>query len=244
MMESMRLFRPSEHRILVVESDAETLRVVRAALQREGYNVAPAYDVSRALELVNEWAPSLVLSEVALMGGSGLELCRQIRRDRRFARTPVIFASSLANEADRIMGFESGADDYICKPFSVRELLLRIRARLMEVRPEPLPRRPDMWRFGKLEVHPESFRLLLDGRPVRLSGLEFRLLLALMSQPGQVLSRKSLAACLRSDDAGEITVRAIDSRVKRLRQKLAGVASYIQAVRGRGYRFDPGASDD
>jgi len=235
----MRLFRPSDHRILLVDQDPEILRLLGASLRNEGYRVLEADTVARALAIANEWMPSLVLTEAALPGVSGLDLCRELRGDRRFVRTPIIIESALCEESDRVRGFESGADDYITKPFSVRELLLRVRARLSEVRPEPTAKAPGARRVGELQVDPEGFRVLVAGQPVRLSALEFRLLLLLLNQPGEVLSRKVLALKVQAKRAVPLSGRAIDSRIKRLRRKLGPAGAYIQTVRGLGYRFQP-----
>src|SRR5207249_11930757 len=138
--------------------------------------VAPADEVGRALEIMSEWAPSLVLTEVALSGGSGLELCRHIRGDRRFARTPIIIASRLASEADRIVGFESGADDYVGKPFSVRELVLRIDAVLRRRKSAAAPADERTLRAGPIEIDTEAFIVRVAGNEVTLALLEYRLL--------------------------------------------------------------------
>jgi two-component system phosphate regulon response regulator PhoB len=233
----MRLHRPAEYTLLVVEEADDDAHALSDALGREGYEVRRARSALAAMDLVTESAPSLALVDAALPDASGLELCRRLRADRRLWRMPIVILSSRGEETDRVAGFESGADDFVVKPFSMPELLLRIRARLSEVPARRTKEGNATRRYGELEIHPESFRVLVAGRPIRLSAQEFRLLLALVHAAGEVLSRHDLEATWRSRRRD--TRRAVDSHIKRLRRKLGPAADYIQTIRGVGYRFLP-----
>lgn len=232
----MRLHRPAEYTLLVVGDADDDSRLLADRLAREGYEVRRARSALMAMDRV-EAAPSLCLIDATLPDASGLELCRRLRADRRLWRMPIVILSSRGAETDRVAGFESGADDVVVKPFSLAELLLRIRARLSEVSVRAGDNASSMRRYGELEVYPESFRVLVAGHPIRLSAQEFRLLLALVNAPGEVLTRQDLEASWRGKRRE--ARRAVDSHIKRLRRKLGSAAAYIQTIRGVGYRFLP-----
>jgi two-component system phosphate regulon response regulator PhoB len=233
----MKLHRPAEFTLLVVGEADDDSRLLGDTLAREGYEVQRARSALMAMDLVAETQPSLCLIDAALPDASGLELCRRLRGDRHLWRMPIVILSSRGAETDRVAGFESGADDYVVKPFSMAELLLRIRARLTEVPARSGDESSSMRRYGELEIHPESFRVLVAGHPIRLSAQEFRLLLALVNAPGEVMSRQDLEASWRGKRRE--ARRAVDSHIKRLRRKLGPAAAYIQTIRGVGYRFLP-----
>jgi two-component system, OmpR family, phosphate regulon response regulator PhoB len=233
----MRLHRPAEYTLLVVEDADDDARLLADALEREGYVLRRARSALAAMDLVAETPPSLCLIDTALPDASGLELCRRLRADRQLWRMPIVILSSRGEETDRVAGFESGADDFVVKPFSMPELLLRIRARLSELPARRANESGGMRRYGELEIHPESFRVLVAGKPIRLSAQEFRLLLALVHAAGEVLSRQDLEATWRARRRD--TRRAVDSHIKRLRRKLGPASDYIQTIRGVGYRFLP-----
>ncbi|HJZ86349.1 MAG TPA: response regulator transcription factor [Polyangia bacterium] len=231
----MRLFRPADYTLLVVADDDDDARLLARVLDQERYPVVRARAALAALETIRASQPALCLIDVALPDASGLELCRRLRADRRLWRMPIVLLSARGAETDRVAGFESGADDYVVKPFSVPELLLRLRARLSEV-PAPKSTEPsDVLCYGLLEVHPEAFRVRVAGQAVPLSAQEFRLLLALLHAGGEVLSRQDLETS--SSGRGGSPSRAVDSHIKRLRRKLGPAAQYIQTIRSLGYRF-------
>jgi two-component system phosphate regulon response regulator PhoB len=174
---------------------------------------------------------------------SGVEVCRRLRADPRTAAVPVLMLTARTEEHDRVVGFEAGADDYVCKPFSVRELLLRVQAILRRsAAGGGPPAAPDTrHRIGKLEVDEGAHRVRVEGTEVHLTALEFRLLLTLLLRRGRVQGRDGLLSEVWGDDV-HVTPRTVDTHVKRLREKLGAAGDYLQTVRGIGYRFDAGES--
>ncbi|MCB9761415.1 MAG: response regulator [Alphaproteobacteria bacterium] len=222
-------------RILVVEDEPDILRLVEVNLQREGYRVRAAGTAREALDVLTHHAPpDLVLLDLMLPDLSGTEVCRRIRADARTARVPVIMLTARSEEIDRVVGFTVGADDYVSKPFSVRELCLRVRAILRRTTAESGA--DDPISVGSLRFEPDSDRVLLNGEELHLTPLEGRLLRLMLRNRGRVLSRESLREEVWDDGAG-VTLQAVDSSVKRLRRKLGSAGRSIETLRGVGYRF-------
>jgi two-component system phosphate regulon response regulator PhoB len=232
----MALFRPADHRILVSE-EAEGTPPLGELLGREGYPIVrtpPGAVLETALVAGTELV-ILCLGERPL---ASLEVCRRLRAERRLAHLAIVVLTSHGGEADRIAAFEAGADDCLIEPVSIPELLLRMRARLAARPTRPAPvRGGTARRFSELEIQPDAFRVTVAGTPVHLSAQEFRVLLALVAQSGQVVSRKQLESV--SGRRRRPARRAIDSQIKRLRRKLGAASRFIQTVRGSGYRFTP-----
>jgi two-component system alkaline phosphatase synthesis response regulator PhoP len=222
-------------RVLLVEDEEALARGLEFNLKREGFEVVRARRGDTALDLLVRTRPDIVTLDVMLPGLDGLEVCREIRR--RGIDTPVIMLTARAEEVDRILGLEIGADDYVVKPFSVRELVARIRARLRR-RPGEATGFP-VCRFGPVEVDFEHFRATRDGQPVELTAKEFAILRLLVESRGAVVSRnRILDEVWGADEA--VDARRIDTHVVNLRKKLEDDPAsprVIQSVYGEGYRF-------
>lgn len=224
--------------ILIVDDEPELVRPLEFAFKREGFETRTAHDgrtaLARAAELPR---PGLVLLDLMLPDISGTEVCRRLKADPRTRSIPVIMVTARGEEIDRVVGFEVGADDYVVKPFSTRELVLRARAVLRrnatEAAPEPVA---DITTFGRLRIDEAGHRVWVDGEEVQLTALEFRLLSTFLARKGRVQSRDVLLDTVWGMSAA-VTTRTVDTHVKRLRQKLGTASSYVQTIRGVGYRF-------
>ena len=221
--------------ILIVEDETPLVTMLRYNLEKEGYRVAAAADGQEALLLLEEERPDLVLLDWMLPSVSGLELCRQIRRRREWRDLPVVMLTARAEEADRVRGLETGADDYVTKPFSRGELMARIRAVLRRSRPalaeEVLTR-------GDLSVDTVRHRVSRSGRAIELSPTEYRLLLHFMENPGRVFSRDQLLNAVWGRDT-YVEQRTVDVHIRRLRKALNrdGETDIVRTVRSAGYAF-------
>lgn len=223
--------------VLVVDDERDMLDSLAFRLEREGYRVLTAISAGEALAVASRSPPDLVVLDWMLPDQPGTEVCRALRADEATRRVPVIMLSARGDEIDRVVAFELGADDYVTKPFSVRELLLRIRAllrrRMGEIAPPPAGREAQ---FAHLRVDPDAHQVWVDEARVDLTALEFRLLSTLIERRGRVQTREVLLADVWSADA-ELTTRTVDTHVQRLRKKLGPAALHIQTLRGVGYRF-------
>jgi two-component system phosphate regulon response regulator PhoB len=222
-------------RILAVDDEPDLLELVRMGLEAAGYEVETAETGARALERLRAAPPDLVLLDLMLPDLSGTELCKRIRSDARLSELPVIMLTAKGEEVDRVVGFELGADDYVTKPFSPRELALRVRAVLSRRRIEPTPTTA-LLRRDPLRVDPERHRCWVDDDEVILTAKEFQLLVSLMRRPGRVYTRDQLLDDVWGSDI-TVTSRTIDTHLKRLREKLGSAGPLIETVRGVGYRF-------
>jgi two-component system phosphate regulon response regulator PhoB len=225
--------RDVRQRILVVDDEKDIVRVLEFALKQAGFDVVTAGDAAQALTRVRETQPDLVILDLMLPDLSGTEVCRQLKSTARTASLPVIMLTARGDEVDRVVGFELGADDYITKPFSVREVVLRVKAILRRNVPgEVRPRE----RVGPLRVDAEAHRAYVDGEEVELTALEFRLLSTFMSRVGRVQTRDQLLHDVW-EMTGDVQTRTVDTHVKRLREKLGSGRDLIETVRGIGYRM-------
>jgi DNA-binding response OmpR family regulator len=222
----------AQERVLIVEDEPGIRKVVRAYLERAGYEVLEAADGEQALELAASRRPALVILDLMLPGISGEEVCRRLRQG---SEVPIIMLTARAHEDDRVAGLGLGADDYVVKPFSPRELVARVKAVLRRAgRPagEPLRR-------GDLLIDPERHEVKRGDEVIPLTASEFRLLYALAREPGRVFTREELVARVAGEDF-EGYDRTVDAHVKNLRQKLGDSARqprYVASVYGVGYRF-------
>ena len=225
-------------RILVVEDEPDILELVRFHLVQAGWTVETAATGSEALGALRRGRPDLVVLDLMLPDVSGSEICREIRADRALSDVPVVMLTARAEEVDRVVGFELGADDYVTKPFSPRELVLRLRAVLRRRRPESAQaaEATPVLSHGPLHLDVERHRCSVAGETVELTAKEFGLLAALMSRPGRVLSREQLLEEVWGSEIS-VTLRTIDTHLKRLREKLGEAGSLVETVRGVGYRF-------
>jgi two-component system phosphate regulon response regulator PhoB len=231
--------------ILIVDDEQDLVDSLRYNLEREGYDVLDAGDGPRALELVNRMPPpDLVLLDLMLPTLSGTEVCRQMRLDERTRTIPVIMVSARGDEIDRVVAFELGVDDYVVKPFSVRELLLRIRAILRRQQSGDVRSGGELT-HERLRIDLDGHWVWVDDEEVELTALEFRLLAALVTRRGRVQTRDVLLADVWGSEV-DVTTRTVDTHVQRLRRKLGPAGSYIETLRGVGYRFlgvDEGRED-
>src|SRR3954465_15021005 len=223
-------------RILIVEDEKDIVQVLEFALKQAGFEPVAARDAGEAFNRIRERTPDAVILDLMLPGVSGTEICRQLKSGPRTASVPVIMLTARGEEMDRVGGFELGADDYITKPFSVREVVLRVKAVLRRGAPGEAPPRDTV---GPVKLDLEAHRVFVDGAEVELTALEFRLLQTFMARVGRVQSREQL---LRDvwEMTGDLQTRTVDTHVKRLREKLGSGRDLIETVRGLGYRmYDP-----
>lgn len=229
-------------RVLIIEDDKDIVELVRYNLANEGFQVSAAHDGVTGLTTVKKTPPDLLLLDLMLPKLSGLEICREIRRDDSLNRLPILMLTARGEEADRVVGLEMGADDYVTKPFSPRELLARVKALLR--RAEPPADAPRTIEIGKLAIDPASYRVSHSGKPVPLSTLEFRLLYYLASRPNRVFTRDQLLDAVWGTDRF-VTPRSVDVYVRRLREKIESDPEnpiHLKTVRGAGYLFETRAA--
>jgi two-component system, OmpR family, response regulator len=218
---------------LLVEDDAKLAQLTARYLSSHGVDVTVASDGRRGLELALQRSWDVVLLDIMLPGKDGLAVCRELRAQRD---TPIIILTARGEEADRVVGLELGADDYLAKPYSSRELLARIRAQVRRARGQAGPPRARR-KVGRLEIDAGTLQVWLDGRPVALTAYEFGLLRVLVEHPGQVLGREQLLDLARGN-AEEVFDRSIDGHISRIRQKLGDdprSPQILKTVRGAGY---------
>jgi phosphate regulon transcriptional regulator PhoB len=229
-------------RILIIEDDKDIIELVRYNLTNEGFQVTAAYDGTSGLTALKKTPPDILLLDLMLPKLSGLEICREIRKDESMNRLPILMLTARGDEADRVVGLEMGADDYVTKPFSPRELLARVKALLR--RSEPPADTPRVIEIGKLAIDPASYRVSQSGKPVPLSTLEFRLLYYLASRPNRVFTRDQLLDAVWGTDRF-VTPRSVDVYVRRLREKIESDPEnplHLKTVRGAGYLFETRAA--
>jgi two-component system phosphate regulon response regulator PhoB len=223
--------------VLLVEDERDIADLVRYHVEKAGMRFLHASDGGAALRLARAELPDVTLLDLMLPGLDGLEVCRQLRRDAATRRLPIIMLTARGEEVERVVGLELGADDYVVKPFSPRELLARIRAVLRRAdgdEPKPTGRVA-----GELHVDEARHAVTVGGRPVELTAKEFGLLAALMRADGRVLGREQLLETVWGyANAAEIESRTVDVHVRRLRAKLGTEARRIVTVKAVGYRFD------
>jgi len=224
-------------KILIVEDEHDLVKLLKYNLEKEGYRVNYTTEGSLALAEVRRDEPDLVILDLMLPGVDGLEVCRQLRRHEKYASLPILMLTARGEEADRVVGLEIGADDYVTKPFSMRELIARVRALLR--RHEPVASHRATIQRGGLTIDPTAHSVVVSGRAVELSALEFRLLHHLASHPGMVFSRDQLLDRVWGNDRS-VTQRSVDVYIRRVREKIEDQPqepAYLQTVHGVGYKF-------
>jgi phosphate regulon transcriptional regulator PhoB len=222
------------HKVLVAEDEADVLRLISSNLKAAGYQVVEAVDGETALARAREASPALIVLDLMLPGMSGLEVCRVLKNDSSTKAIPILMLTAKAEEVDRIVGLELGADDYVTKPFSPRELVLRIRSILRRASASPEPE--DILTLGDIHVDRARYEVAIKGRPIDFTATEFKLLTVLMERRGRVQSRDTLL----NDVWGYETIidtRTVDTHIRRLREKLGSSADSIETIRGFGYRM-------
>jgi len=226
-------------KILLIEDDTDLFALLKYNLEKEGFLLAGSQTGKGALDLCRQVRPDLILLDIMLPDYDGLEICKAVRKDPDLLSTPIIFLTARASETDRIVGLELGANDYVVKPFFVRELIARIK---LQFRNQAAPAR--VLEAGGVQLDRSSCQARLNGTTLNLTATEFRLLEFLMSRPGVVFSREQLLNAVWGQDRA-ITDRAVDVYVLRLRQKIETDPTnpeLIHSVRGFGYTFEPRAT--
>ena len=227
--------------VLIVEDERDLARTLRKRLEHEGFSVTEAHTGADAIARLSEGPPpDLVLLDLMLPDASGKDICKQIRADTRLEGVSICILSAKGDEIDRVVGFELGADDYVVKPFSPRELVLRLRAIL---RRRPADPTPAPMAAGDLVLDEARHEVRLGDEPIDLTALEFRLLAALLKSRGIVLSRRKMLSEVWGIDSA-VTTRTVDTNIKRLREKLGSAARLIETVRGVGYRMKAEAGQE
>lgn len=223
--------------VLVVEDDIALSGLLEWNLKSEGYDVRVTGDGEEALLMVRESLPDAIILDWMIENVPGIEVCRQLRREKETARVPILMLTARGEEEDRIRGLKTGADDYVTKPFSPKELLARVEALLRRSRPALVG---DVLVCGELELDPAAHRVRRDGEALHLGPTEFRLLRHLMERPGRVLSRQQLIDAVWGLDS-EIDERTVDVHVRRLRKSIdrPGEESMVRTVRSAGYSIGP-----
>ena len=222
-------------KILIIEDEPDIRKNLEYNLSREGYSVLTAASIAEAEELIYSNNLSLILLDLMLPDGSGLDLCKKMKSDPDVQNLPIIILTAKDDEVDKVVGFELGADDYVTKPFSVRELILRIKAVLKRGDNKKDIVEIDR-QFGDLKIDIDSHEVYVDGDLVNLTALEFKLLIQLVDRRGRVQSREQLLADVWGYSA-EVSTRTVDTHIKRLREKLGTMGKYVQTIRGVGYKF-------
>jgi two-component system phosphate regulon response regulator PhoB len=221
-------------RILVVEDEQDLGALLLYNLEQKGHQPQLARTGARAIASVGIFKPDLVLLDLMLPDISGLEVIRAIRASPEHSRIAVVMVTAKGAESDRLQGFELGADDYVVKPFSVQELMLRVDAILRRMAADS--KREAVIIRGRIRVEPSRYEVTVAGVPVLLTPIEFRLLTTLLERPGRIQTRDALLSDVWGIDA-KIETRTVDTHVKRLRQKLGTAGELIETIRGVGYRF-------
>ena len=220
--------------ILVIDDEKDLIELVRYNLEKEGYDAIAASDGQTGLEIAQRHKLDLIVLDLMMPGMDGLEVCRRLRSDPRTGRIPLIMLTAKATEADRIVGLELGADDYITKPFSPRELVARVKAILRRTASHAEPEQ--VIRHGDLLIDVVRHEVKFDGKPITLTATEFRILHFLASRPGRVLSRDDIIDAALGRDAN-VFDRTIDVHITAIRRKLGRGSDQIETIRGFGYKF-------
>lgn len=223
----------SSARVLIIEDEPDIVRSIEYAFRQAGFEVSSATSGRDGRSLASSKRPDVILLDLMLPDVEGTDVCRSLKADPKTSSIPIILVTARSSEVDRVVGFELGADDYVVKPFSTRELVLRARAILRRAE-QPPPN--DVIRAGPLVIAPEAHRVWVDEQEVLLTAREFKLLFTLASRRGRVNTREMLLSDVWGLDLN-VETRTIDTHVKRLREKLGTAGSLIETVRGVGYRF-------
>lgn len=225
-----------KEKILIVEDDKDIVKMLEYNLKKEGFKVFAACDGEDALDLAVRQSPDLILLDLMLPGMDGLEVCKALKKETKTSRIPVIMLTAKGQESDKVVGLELGADDYITKPFSLRELIARIKAVLRRVAEKEVL--PEIFRAGDLAIDFGKITVTVKGKSIELTAKEFELLKTLLKAKGRVLSRDFLLDTIWGyDHALEIQTRTVDVHIRTLRRKLKSAAKMILTVKSYGYRF-------
>jgi len=221
--------------IYIVEDEPDIRETLAYNLSQEGFKVSEFSDAESCLDKIQKKKPDLLILDLMLPGMSGLDLCKEIRADKSLQNLAIIMLTAKGEEVDRIIGFELGADDYVTKPFSVRELILRVKVILKKQ--NDAVENNELVEFGPIKLNLDAHEVLINDDEIILTALEFKLLKHLIQRRGRVQTRDQLLGDVWGYSS-EITTRTVDTHIKRLREKLGTVGDYIQTVRGVGYRLN------
>jgi two-component system alkaline phosphatase synthesis response regulator PhoP len=226
-----------KEKILIVEDEKDIVKMLDYNLKKEGFRTISASDGEDALDLATREHPDLIILDLMLPGINGLEVCKTLKKETKTASIPIIMLTAKTQESDKVVGLELGADDYMTKPFSVRELIARIKAVLRRVKEKE--KLPEVFKIGDLTIDFSKILASVKSKPVELTAKEFELLIALIKARGRVLSRDLLLDNIWGfDHALEIQTRTVDVHIRTLRKKLKSEAKRIITVKNYGYRFD------
>ena len=224
-------------KVLIIEDEKDLADLLAFNLEKEGYAATCVYDGKLGLERATATLPDLILLDLMLPGILGTEVCKALRKDQRTARIPIIMITAKGDEIDRVVGFEVGADDYIVKPFSMREVILRVKAVMRRSEPDAETLLPELFSIGDIVIDKERHTVVSAGNEVELTSTEYKLLLYLAEKKGCVYSREQLLQRVWSyNNAGD--TRTVDTHVTRLRGKLGAPGDVIKTVRGFGYKIE------
>ncbi|MBI2082490.1 MAG: response regulator transcription factor [Deltaproteobacteria bacterium] len=223
-------------KILVIEDEKDIAELIEYNLRQEKFFVEFCLSGNQGLSKARHTLPDLIILDLMLPDVGGLEVCKTLKGDPKTAKIPVLILTAKAEEVDRIVGFEVGADDYLAKPFSPRELVLRVKAILRRIKEKEEISKTALLTFGLLRLDPSKFQTKVGEKEVRLTAIEFKLLQYLLSSKGRVATRDMLLDQVWGYEAA-LTTRTVDTHVKRLREKLGKAGDYIETIRGIGYRF-------
>ncbi|MDA9719972.1 response regulator [bacterium] len=221
-------------KIYIVEDEPDIRETLKYNFSNEGFKVFTAPDGEEALSNIKKVLPDVLILDLMLPGVSGLDVCKSIRADDDIRDMSIIMLTAKGEEIDRVIGFELGADDYVTKPFSVRELILRVKVLLKKQRESLVENK--LVTFGPIRIDLDAHELKINDKEIVLTALEFKLLQHLVKRKGRVQTREQLLGDVWGYSA-EVTTRTVDTHIKRLREKLGNTSDYIQTIRGVGYRF-------
>ena len=227
------------NKVLVIEDEPDIRKTLEYNLSREGYTVEGCGSIEEANTFLENPSYSIILLDLMLPDGSGLDLCKQIKSNPETNETPILILTAKDDEVDKVVGFELGADDYVTKPFSVRELILRVKAILKRntKTSNPSNQTHEINRnFGSLKINVESHEVFINDEEIILTALEFKLLRQLVERRGRVQTRDQLLTDVWGYSS-DVTTRTVDTHIKRLREKLGSMGKYVQTIRGVGYKF-------
>ena len=222
--------------VLIIEDEPDIRKTIDYNLTKESFTVVQAGSIEEGEKALASNQIDVIILDLMLPDGSGLTLCRDIKSDDKTKHIPIIILTAKTEEVDRVVGFELGADDYVTKPFSVRELILRVKAILKRGPTSNNNSEDDEYSFGELTLNFEAHQAYINGNEISLTALEFRLLKHLIDRKGRVQTRDQLLEDVWGYSSN-VTTRTVDTHIKRLREKLGSVGNHIQTIRGVGYRF-------
>ena len=222
-------------KVFIIEDEPDLRDTLKYNFENEGFNVQSFANGESFLDAVNQNKPNLIILDLMLPGMSGLDVCKQLRSNDDFDGISIVMLTAKSDEIDRIVGFEIGADDYVTKPFSVRELILRVKV-LLKKRTDNLSNETVI-EYGPIIMNLDAHDVIADGKNIILTALEFKLLKHLLKRKGRVQTRDQLLGDVWGYSS-EVTTRTVDTHIKRLREKLGKPGDLIQTIRGVGYRFN------